>query len=400
MNKKIIIIFCLVLIINFNYFSVDKVQTTEIPLILSLSSCDLTTCISICPGSCIFGCTCPDGCKYSYADPYDTCGGYPGPCDCRSNNDCGPDECYGNDLCVMICPDPGTCDASCSECTSGCACEYPITHCDYGCTNGQCNPPPQTCEDKGYKCLSNPCSNYQECSSRSYTCSNPSKYCCSGACQVYCEDKGGLYKCLTGSCSSYESCASTIYICKSGATCCYGACTSPATTSSTTSTTTTTSSSTTSSSTTSSTTTTTLPSDGFKIWVEGAQLYTINEPTPIIIYIQNFESIEDTYTITYSVEAIYKGNDVSHLVDISLQSNEILVSPREITVTQSVINILGPIEEGTITFTAENLAGETATTSIKITSGYPINLPENSIGIFIIIFSSILFLSYLPKTFL
>ncbi|MCD6226559.1 MAG: hypothetical protein J7J93_02065 [Candidatus Aenigmarchaeota archaeon] len=131
------------------------------------------------------------------------------------------------------------------------------------------------------------------------------------------------------------------------------------------------------------------------IHIEGSGFYTINKPTPILIYIKNnAKDTPITCTVSVSdVHATYKGNDVSHLVDISLQSNEIVVPAGETKATQAIVNILGPIEEGTITFSAD-CGDETGETSVKIRSGYPINLPENSIVIVVIIFSSMFVIFY------
>jgi len=152
---------------------------------------------------------------------------------------------------------------------------------------------------------------------------------------------------------------------------------------------------------TTSTTSTTLASANydFKIWSEGPQLFTIGKKEIVNVYIQNTGNRDDSYTVSFTKEALFEGGDVKHLIDVSIPSNKInLVNPNRTGNIFATITLLGPITSGSVTFNAtsesDSLVKRIAE-PIEIKTGYPISLPEFGLmGLMLLILISSLIISY------
>lgn len=141
----------------------------------------------------------------------------------------------------------------------------------------------------------------------------------------------------------------------------------------------------------------------FKIWAERTGLFTIGKPERVNVYVQNLGTNPDSYQIRFSKSATYQTQDVSHLLNVNLESGIIpTLKQNEVGSTFATVTILGKIDSGTITFNATDSTGLEKSYSIYLTAGLPIALHEFSfIGILVILISSVfIYYSYKSKCFL
>jgi len=137
----------------------------------------------------------------------------------------------------------------------------------------------------------------------------------------------------------------------------------------------------------------------FKIWVEGPQRFTIGRSEIVNIYILNNGTKNDSYTISFTKEALYGVDDVDHLIDVSIPSNKItLVEPNETGTTFATVTLLGPITSGSVTFNATSDSDPSikrVAEPLEILTGYPINLPEFELtGLILLLILATLIVSY------
>lgn len=116
----------------------------------------------------------------------------------------------------------------------------------------------------------------------------------------------------------------------------------------------------------------------FDVWAVRSGLFTIGKSEILQIYVNNTGSKQDSYTISYSKSATDRqGQDVSHLINVNFESNEIAdVEPGEVKSTIATAIILGPIRDGEITFMVTNSRDLTKSYKLDIYVGYSIALSE------------------------
>ena len=122
------------------------------------------------------------------------------------------------------------------------------------------------------------------------------------------------------------------------------------------------------------------PHYNFEMWAVESRLLTIGKPELFNIYVKNSGNMEDSYNISFEKIAQDQSlNDVSHLVDVFIPSDEIaLIEPGKMGNTFATIIASGPINRGNVTFniTSESIPSISFKTSIGIKTGYPMTLPE------------------------
>ncbi len=118
----------------------------------------------------------------------------------------------------------------------------------------------------------------------------------------------------------------------------------------------------------------------FDAWVGAPSLFTVGKTELVNIYARNKEQTEYSYNITnYTKIATKQSQDVSHLVIVSIQSNEIRpLKQNETGDTFAKITILGPIDSGTVTFNITSVPNSIDYREISITlkTGMPMVLSE------------------------
>ncbi len=127
----------------------------------------------------------------------------------------------------------------------------------------------------------------------------------------------------------------------------------------------------------------------FEIWSERSGKFTIGVPSTIVIYVKNLGTSADTYNISFTKSASYRGSDASGLLSFILVSGKIYnVQPGETKSTKGELIILGPISNGKITFTVKNNLGQQKTFELaEIRADYPQTLSEfNKIYLILILF--------------
>ena len=119
----------------------------------------------------------------------------------------------------------------------------------------------------------------------------------------------------------------------------------------------------------------------FEAWVGAPSLFTIGKTELVNIYVKNTGSIADSYNITnYTKYVRMQGNEVPHLVSVSIQSHRIkTLEWNETGDTFAKITILGPIDNtgSYVTFYISN-ADQTLYHELRIdlAAGFPIVLSE------------------------
>ena len=122
------------------------------------------------------------------------------------------------------------------------------------------------------------------------------------------------------------------------------------------------------------------PFYNFSIWVEAPSLFTIGKKEEVYIYIKNLGNRKDSYTISYTKEAVDQQlNDVSHLLTVEMPSNKVeALQAGKVSATVATILVSGPIREGRVTFNVVSDTDPTIERSalIIIRGGLPTSLPE------------------------
>jgi len=118
----------------------------------------------------------------------------------------------------------------------------------------------------------------------------------------------------------------------------------------------------------------------FDAWTGAPRLFTIGKTELVNIYVRNKYSSDDRFNITnYTKYASKQGLDVSHLVSVSIQSNEIrTLIENETGDTFAKITILAPIDSGSVSFNITSFNDPTVyhEISINLETGSPIILSE------------------------
>jgi len=132
----------------------------------------------------------------------------------------------------------------------------------------------------------------------------------------------------------------------------------------------------------------------FDTWLERSGIFTIGKKERLSIYIRNTGE-DDSFKIKDIVKSAKKGgDDVPQLLDVSWVTDEISLKSGETGVLNPTLIVLGPIDEGYITFTIEDTGlNEEDTNTISITAAFPTSLPEfNFIGTIQILIISVIIL--------
>jgi hypothetical protein len=118
----------------------------------------------------------------------------------------------------------------------------------------------------------------------------------------------------------------------------------------------------------------------FDVWAGAPILFTVGRAEIVNIYAQNKElDREDSYNITYTKIAYNnQGQVVSHLVSISRPYYRIkTLKTNETGDTFATITILGPIRDGSVTFTVKSdFDGTSHDVTVNLMTGSPIILSE------------------------
>lgn len=136
-------------------------------------------------------------------------------------------------------------------------------------------------------------------------------------------------------------------------------------------------------------------SQNFELWAERGGTFTIGKPEKVIIYIKNTGTTVETYGISFTKSASYKGVDVSNVISFTLISNKIAnVKPGDTDSIMGNLIILGPADTGSITIKAiqqsDGKSKEYTLTNIR--AFYPQSLDEFNFLYFFIFLLAVLFL--------